>query len=66
MVGVEPETANTMQQSVEAGRAVRDSEARSLAAGLAPPMAGENCYNHVRQFCDGILTVTEQAGPSRI
>ena len=59
VVGVEPDTANTMEQSLKAGRAVRDNTARSVAAGLAPPFAGENCFNHVQQFSDGVLTVTE-------
>ena len=60
MVGVEPESSNTMQQSLRAGRPVRDNSARSVAAGLAPPFAGENCFLHAREFCDGVVTVTEQ------
>ena len=60
VVGVEPETSNTMQQSIKAGGAVRDNTANSVAAGLAPPFAGENCYRHVRQFCDDVITVTDE------
>ena len=59
VVGVEPELSNTMQQSLQAGRPVRDNSARSVAAGLAPPFAGENCFHHVREFCEGVITVTE-------
>ena len=59
VVGAEPETSNTMQQSLRAGQPVRDNSARSVAAGLAPPFAGANCYQHVREFCDGVLTVSE-------
>ena len=60
VVGVEPRTSNTMQQSLQAGRPVRDNSARSVAAGLAPPFAGANCFLHAREFCDAVVTVTEQ------
>ena len=43
----------------QAGQPVRDNSARSVAAGLAPPFAGPNCFHHVREFCDGVVTVTE-------
>ena len=35
-------------------------EAKSVAAGLAPPFAGGNAFLHVQEFCDGIALVTEQ------
>ena len=60
VVGVEPENSNTMQQSLQAGQPVRDNSASSVAAGLAPPFAGANCFNHVREFCDGVLTLSDQ------
>ena len=44
VLGLEPLTADTMQRSLEAGAAVTLGSARSLAAGLAPPFAGENAF----------------------
>ena len=44
VLGVEPLTADTMQRSLEAGAAVTLGSASSLAAGLAPPFAGENAF----------------------
>ena len=59
VIGVEPETACSMQKSLKEGEAVKMPSARSIAAGLAPPFAGENAFKHVSKFCDGIITVTE-------
>jgi len=58
--GVEPETANSMQRSLNEGRAAQLPQANSIAAGLAPPFAGQNCYRHVTKFVDGIITVTNK------
>lgn len=57
--GVEPETACSMQKSLEEGKAVKMPSAKSVAAGLAPPFAGENAFKHAAKFVDGIVTVTE-------
>ena len=48
MIGVEPETANSMGASLREGKAVKMPGAKSLAGGLAPPFAGENAFRHVR------------------
>ena len=42
--GVEPETANTMQRSLLEGSPVTMPSSRSIAAGLAPPFAGQNAF----------------------
>jgi len=57
--GVEPETACSMKKSLEEGQAVKMPTAKSVAAGLAPPFAGENAFKHVKQFVDEVVTVTE-------
>ena len=44
VMGVEPQTADTMARSLEAGAAVTLTSASSIAAGLAPPFAGENAF----------------------
>ena len=44
--GVEPDTADTMARSLAAGAAVTLSSAASVAAGLAPPFAGENAFRY--------------------
>ena len=58
--GVEPENACSMFRSLKEGRAAKMPEAKSMAAGLAPPFAGENAFLHVKEFCDGIALVTEK------
>ena len=32
----------------------------TIAHGLAPPFAGRACFNHVKQFVDEIITVTDE------
>ena len=44
VMGVEPQTADTMARSLTAEAAVNLASARSIAAGLAPPFAGENAF----------------------
>ena len=44
VMGVEPQTADTMARSLGAGAAVTLNSASSIAAGLAPPFAGENAF----------------------
>ena len=44
---------------MKAGHAVKCPEARSIASGLAPPFAGENAFNHVKNFVQGIILINE-------
>jgi len=60
VVGVEPESASSMLKSLSDGTASKMPEARSVAAGLAPPFAGHNAFMHVQKFCDGIVTVSDE------
>nr|XP_026691435.1 serine racemase-like [Ciona intestinalis] len=57
---VEPETANTMQRSLAQNSAATLQTAHSLAAGLAPPFAGNNTFQHVKSLTDGVLTVSDK------
>jgi len=58
--GVEPETACSMQKSLKEGQAVKMPSAKSVAAGLAPPFAGENAFKHAKEFVDEVVTVSEE------
>lgn len=58
--GVEPEGANAMARSLEEGRAVHLERVDTVADGLAPPMAGEIPFAHVRALVEGIVTVSDE------
>lgn len=59
--GVEPEGAAVMRQSLDAGKAVRmATPPNTIADGLAAPMAGEHCYELVRDLVDDVVIVTDQ------
>ena len=57
--GVEPDGAAAMSESLRLGRATRLERVSSVADGLAPPMAGEITYNHVRALVDGVVRVSD-------
>merc|ERR1711971_379560 len=59
VIGVEPETACTMHTSLAQGKPASMPEAKSIAAGLAPPFAGSNAFQHVSAYADGVVLVTE-------
>ena len=59
IIAVEPVTANTMYLSLIEGHAMKNGEARSIAAGLAPPFVGEHTYAHVKKFVDEVVLVTD-------
>ena len=62
VIGVEPEGANSMWLSKKAGSAQwcpDGGKTNTIAHGLAPPFAGEVCYNHVARFVDEIVLVTD-------
>ena len=52
--------ANTMQLSFQKGEAVSLPTAHSVASGLSPPFAGENCYEICKAFVDDIVTVNDR------
>jgi threonine dehydratase len=59
--GVEPEGANSMQQSFAAGAPVTLPAISTIADSLAPPMALPYGYAACRQYVDEIVTVSDAA-----
>ncbi len=57
--GVEPEGAAAMRKSLDVGRAARIDEIDTIADGLAPPMAGELNFAHVRAQAADVFTVPD-------
>jgi threonine dehydratase len=57
--GVEPEGAAAMKASLEAGHVVTLDRTETIADGLMPVRPGDLTFAHVRQFVDGIVTVTD-------
>jgi threonine dehydratase len=59
--GVEPEGANSMQQSFAAGEPVTLPKISTIADSLAPPMALPYGYAACRRYVEEIVTVSDQA-----
>ena len=59
VIGVEPEGATAMKQSVDAGRPVTLPKTETIADGLMPVRPGDLTFAHVREFVDDIITVTD-------
>lgn len=59
VIGVEPEAATVMRQSLDAGRALRVMPEPTIADGLAAPMAGVRNFEAVRRYVDDIVLVSE-------
>lgn len=51
--GVEPETANTMFESLRQNEAINNPNAKSVATGLAPPMAGKITFEFCKRYANG-------------
>lgn len=60
VIGVEPEGADVMTRSLNAGRPVTLDQVETVADGLAAPFAGEHTLEHVRRFVDEVVTVSDQ------
>ena len=58
--GVEPTGAAVMRQSLDAGHPMRLESAKTIADGLAAPMAGDLTYSVVRRYVDDVVTVTDE------
>ena len=62
VVGIEPELANDAQQSFRTGKIVQLSAERvssTLADGLRTQSVGSLNFEHIQQYVDDIITVTE-------
>lgn len=62
VIGVEPEFANDAQQSFRAGKRISldaDQATRTIADGLRTQCVGELNFEHIREYVDDIVTVSE-------
>jgi threonine dehydratase len=57
--GVQTEAAPAMAESFRAGHLVTCPAARSVADGIAVKRPGEQTFEHIRRFVDGVVTVSE-------
>ncbi len=60
IIGVEPEGASAMTQSVERGSPVHLDRIDTVADGLAPPFAGRLNLAHVQAFVDRMVVVSDR------
>ncbi|MBV8206624.1 MAG: threonine/serine dehydratase [Acidobacteria bacterium] len=63
VIGVEPELANDAQQSLRTGSRVTlpaEQVSSTIADGLRTQRVGEINFEHIRQFVDDIVTVSEE------
>jgi threonine dehydratase len=61
IIGVEPEGANAMQQSVKAGSLVSLEHIRTMADGIAVRRTCDLTLAHVEKYVDDIVTVSEES-----
>ena len=61
VIGVEPETADAMYQSRQAGEPVTIKKSASIADGLLPVRPGDMTYAHTAEFVDEIVRVSDDA-----
>lgn len=60
VVGIEPEGAAAVSQSLAAGRPVALAELVTIADGLATRQVGELTFPHIERFVDSVVTVKEE------
>ncbi|NIA02635.1 MAG: threonine ammonia-lyase, biosynthetic [Planctomycetia bacterium] len=58
IIGVEPEDADAMKQSLQAGRRVRLKEVGLFADGVAVKQVGKETFKLTREFVDEVITVS--------
>jgi threonine dehydratase len=61
VIGVEPEGAASMRRALDNGSPIPLSEARTIADGLAPVIAGQLTFEHARELMDDVVTVSDSA-----
>jgi threonine dehydratase len=61
VIGVEPENADAMHRSVEAGAPVSIQLKPTLADGLMPVRPGDLTFAHTRELVDDVVLVTEES-----
>jgi threonine dehydratase len=60
VIGVEPEGASAMTQSLQRGEPVRLDRVNTIADGLAAPFAGQHTLAHVQAYVDDMVIVADQ------
>lgn len=60
VIGVEPIGATVMRQSIDAGRALNVIPEKTIADGLAAPMAGERNFEVVKRYVDDVVVVSDE------
>ncbi|WP_371403245.1 threonine/serine dehydratase [Kribbella sp. NBC_00662] len=61
VIGIEPEQADVVSRSLDAGEPQKLPTARSLADGLAAPVCGTRNFPLIQQYVDQVVRVTEEA-----
>jgi threonine dehydratase len=61
VIGVEPETADAMRRSLDAGEPVTIAPPRTVADGLMPVRPGDLTFAHARAFADDVVRVSDDA-----
>jgi len=59
VVGVEPETADVVSQSLARGEPLHVAYPKTIADGLAAPFTGAHNLRHVKAFVDEVVRVTD-------
>jgi threonine ammonia-lyase medium form len=60
IIGVEPEGASAMSQSLQRGEPVHLERVDTVADGLAAPFAGQHTLAHVQAYVDDLVVVSDQ------
>lgn len=60
VIGVEPEGASAMTQSLQRGEPVHLDRVDTVADGLAAPFAGEHTLAHAQAYVDDMIIVSDQ------
>jgi threonine dehydratase len=58
--GVEPTGAASMRRSLDAGRAITLDAVKTVADGLAAPMAGDLTFEVVRRYVDDVVLIDDE------
>jgi threonine dehydratase len=61
VIGIEPEQADVVSRSLEAGAPQKLPTARSIADGLAAPVCGTRNFPLIQQYVDNVVRVSEEA-----
>ena len=60
IIGIEPEGADGMRQSLEKGKAITLESINTIADGLSAPFIGEKNFEIVQKHIDQIITVSDK------